>query len=119
MSLAQPQHVATNGSAGDSASSHEEKPAPAAAQAGSGEIEAEGNAQRVAEGQDVYMSKEEYRTILRKLDWAILPLVSLLYLLSFLDRVNIGQAAVAGLKQDLNITTGNLYAGEWITAARA
>lgn len=35
---------------------------------------------------------------------------SLLYLLSFLDRVNIGQAAVAGLKQDLGIVPGNAYA---------
>lgn len=60
--------------------------------------------------QDVSMSKEEYRRILRKLDFAIIPYCSLLYLLSFLDRVNIGQAAVAGLKADLGIAKGNAYA---------
>ncbi|RMZ77964.1 hypothetical protein DV738_g4159, partial [Chaetothyriales sp. CBS 135597] len=59
---------------------------------------------------DVQMSHEEYRRILRKLDLAIIPYCSLLYLLSFLDRVNISQAAVAGLRADLGITQGNAYA---------
>lgn len=58
---------------------------------------------------DLSLTKEEERRILRKIDWNLIPYSSLLYLLSFLDRVNIGQAAVAGLKQDLRITTGNAY----------
>lgn len=63
-----------------------------------------------AEKHDLTMSNEEYKHILHKLDWAIIPYCSLLYLLSFLDRVNIGQAAVAGLRTDLNMVTGNAYA---------
>lgn len=59
---------------------------------------------------DLTMSHHEYRSIIHKLDWAIIPYCSLLYLLSFLDRVNIGQAAVAGLKGDLGIVQGNAYA---------
>lgn len=59
---------------------------------------------------DLEMDHDEYRRIVRKLDWAIIPYCTLLYLLSFLDRVNIGQAAVAGLKGDLGITKGNKYA---------
>ncbi|KAG8767274.1 hypothetical protein FRC15_005797, partial [Serendipita sp. 397] len=43
------------------------------------------------------------KRILRKLDWHILPLVSLLYLLSFLDRSNIGNARVAGMVTDLHL----------------
>lgn len=31
------------------------------------------------------------RRLLRKLDWRLLPIVTLLYLWSFLDRTNIGQ----------------------------
>lgn len=58
---------------------------------------------------DLTMDPIEYKRILRKLDWAIIPYCSLLYLLSFLDRVNIGQAAVAGLRADLGIATGNKY----------
>jgi hypothetical protein len=45
---------------------------------------------------DLELSQPEYKHIIKKLDWAIIPYCSLLYLLSFLDRVNIGQAAVAG-----------------------
>jgi len=58
---------------------------------------------------DLALSDQESKTILRKIDVNIIPYCSLLYLLSFLDRVNIGQAAVAGLKQDLKIATGNAY----------
>lgn len=58
---------------------------------------------------ELTMTESEYKHILRKLDWAIIPYCSLLYLLSFLDRVNIGQAAVAGLKTDLGIAKGNAY----------
>lgn len=58
---------------------------------------------------DLTMDPHEYKRILRKLDWAIIPYCSLLYLLSFLDRVNIGQAAVAGLRVDLGIAKGNAY----------
>ncbi|KAF9237555.1 MFS general substrate transporter [Melanogaster broomeanus] len=45
----------------------------------------------------------ERARILRKLDWHILPVVSLLYLLSFLDRANVGNAKVAGMSTDLNL----------------
>ncbi|KAJ7071997.1 major facilitator superfamily domain-containing protein [Mycena amicta] len=41
--------------------------------------------------------------ILRKLDVHLLPFVSLLYLLSFLDRSNIGNAKVAGMARDANL----------------
>ncbi|KAG0306693.1 hypothetical protein BGZ98_001894 [Dissophora globulifera] len=39
-----------------------------------------------------------------KIDRRLVPLVSVLYLCSFLDRVNIGNAKVAGIAQDLNLT---------------
>lgn len=58
---------------------------------------------------DLTLTKEEEKKILRTIDLNLIPYSSLLYLLSFLDRVNIGQAAVAGLRQDLKITTGNAY----------
>ncbi|KAH9934371.1 MFS general substrate transporter [Fomitopsis serialis] len=44
------------------------------------------------------------RRVLRKLDRHLLPFVSVLYLLSFLDRTNIGNAKVAGLTTDLHLT---------------
>ncbi|KAF9359714.1 hypothetical protein BGX34_008201 [Mortierella sp. NVP85] len=40
----------------------------------------------------------------RKIDWHLIPLISVLYLCSFLDRVNIGNAQVAGLSTHISLT---------------
>lgn len=42
--------------------------------------------------------------LIRKIDWVLLPFLALLYLLSFLDRTNIGNARLAGLEKDLGMT---------------
>ncbi|EJT99766.1 MFS general substrate transporter [Dacryopinax primogenitus] len=44
------------------------------------------------------------RQLLRKLDWYLVPWLSLLYLLSFLDRTSIGNAKLYNLEKDLGIT---------------
>lgn len=49
-------------------------------------------------------SPSESRALLWKLDLRIIPLIGALYLCSFLDRVNIGNARLAGLTTDLNIS---------------
>ncbi|KAI4864713.1 MFS general substrate transporter [Hypoxylon rubiginosum] len=46
--------------------------------------------------------------LLRKLDLRLLPAVGILYLLSFLDRSNVGNARIEGLLLDIHIT-GNQY----------
>ncbi|KAH7109162.1 major facilitator superfamily domain-containing protein [Dactylonectria estremocensis] len=56
-----------------------------------------------AESAEREFSPAETKRLLRKIDWALLPLLSLLYLLSFLDRANIGNARLAGLEEDLNM----------------
>lgn len=48
------------------------------------------------------------KSLLRKLDWRLLPGVSLLYLVSFLDRSNVANARLDGLVTDLHMT-GNEY----------
>jgi len=40
-----------------------------------------------------------------KIDFRVIPVLCILYLLAFLDRVNIANAAVYGLKTDLKLTT--------------
>lgn len=47
-------------------------------------------------------------SFVRRLDYKLLPALSLLYLLSFLDRSNVGNARIEGLTKDLHIT-GNEY----------
>ncbi|KAF7562376.1 hypothetical protein G7046_g1737 [Stylonectria norvegica] len=45
------------------------------------------------------------KKLVRKLDLHIIPLVMGLYLFSFLDRVNIGNARLYGLEEDLNLSS--------------
>lgn len=57
---------------------------------------------------DIESLSEEERAALekslkKKLDWQIVPLCLILYLLSFLDRTNIGQARLNGLEEDLKM----------------
>lgn len=42
--------------------------------------------------------------VLRKMDIRLIPMLSILYLLAFLDRGNIGNAKIEGLLEDLNMT---------------
>ena len=44
------------------------------------------------------------KKILRKMDWHLIPMLALLYLLSFLDRGNIGNAKIEGLVETLSMT---------------
>ncbi|CAO3685517.1 unnamed protein product [Rhizopus stolonifer] len=52
----------------------------------------------------VHPSPEELKALMWKLDLRIIPFLGLLYLCSFLDRVNIGNAKLAGITTDLNIS---------------
>ncbi|KAI0977315.1 major facilitator superfamily domain-containing protein [Xylaria arbuscula] len=46
---------------------------------------------------------EEETVVRRKLDRQLVPMLTTLYLLCFLDRVNIGNARIQGLAEDLNL----------------
>ncbi|KAI0822715.1 major facilitator protein [Trametes gibbosa] len=46
--------------------------------------------------------------LVRKIDMRVVPMISILYLLAFLDRVNVSNAVLFNLKQDLKLT-GNQY----------
>ncbi|TVY45874.1 putative transporter [Lachnellula occidentalis] len=55
--------------------------------------------------------KEIDRKLVRKLDLKLIPWLCLLYLMSFLDRTNIGNAKIAGLQKQLgNMSTGKYNA---------
>ena len=53
-------------------------------------------------------SRHEEKALVRKLDLRLLPPLTLLYLLSFLDRSNVANARIEGLATDLAIT-GDQY----------
>ncbi|BFZ55001.1 hypothetical protein PYCC9005_002039 [Savitreella phatthalungensis] len=51
-----------------------------------------------------YLAAQNIEPIIRKMDLRILPVMSILYLMSFLDRTNIGNAKIAGMVKDLHLT---------------
>ncbi|EPQ31951.1 uncharacterized protein PFL1_00150 [Pseudozyma flocculosa PF-1] len=52
----------------------------------------------------VEYTKEEETRLVRKIDLVVVPILMFLYLLSFLDRSNIGNARIEGLIDDVGIT---------------
>lgn len=42
--------------------------------------------------------------MLKRVDWRLLPPLTLLYILAFIDRSNIGNAKIAGMNEELGLT---------------
>ncbi|KIN00512.1 hypothetical protein OIDMADRAFT_200096 [Oidiodendron maius Zn] len=57
---------------------------------------------------------DEERAVVRKFDRKLVLFVALLYMLSFLDRSNIGNAKIAGLDEDLHLDSDKY---EWVITA--
>ncbi|KAF9242592.1 major facilitator superfamily domain-containing protein [Melanogaster broomeanus] len=66
--------------------------------------DSEKSSQREVEARDDPHNSPQDRRLLRKVDLRLLPILTLLYLLSFLDRTNIGNAKIDGLTTDLRIS---------------
>jgi hypothetical protein len=52
-----------------------------------------------------HFTPEQEKRVLRKMDLRLIPMLSVLYLLAFLDRGNIGNAKIEGLVEDLGLTS--------------
>ncbi|KAK4458444.1 putative MFS transporter [Cladorrhinum samala] len=59
-----------------------------------------------SEGSELEYTEEEEAAVRWKIDLHTVPIVTLLYMLCFLDRINIGNARIQGLVDDLDIATG-------------
>ncbi|KAJ4361719.1 hypothetical protein N0V95_001612 [Ascochyta clinopodiicola] len=55
------------------------------------------------EAQQVELDEAEASRVLRKVDYRLVPMLSLLYLVAFIDRSNIGNAKIAGMEADLKM----------------
>lgn len=55
----------------------------------------------------------EKATLLR-LDCLVLPIMAMLYLLSIMDRSNVGNARIAGMQKDLKLTDWEYQVGEFL-----
>lgn len=63
--------------------------------------------QQLAEDEEIPTEAEE-AAVMRKLDRHLLPLIFVLYSLSVLDRSNLGNARLAGMEDDIDLS-GNRY----------
>ncbi|CAZ83153.1 unnamed protein product [Tuber melanosporum] len=63
---------------------------------------------------EFFYSAAQERAVVRRLDWYLVLFLAVLYMLSFLDRSNIGNARIAGMTEDLNLEGGNY---EWLLTA--
>ncbi len=52
---------------------------------------------------------EAEKRLLWKLDLTIFPILYVIYMMSFLDRINISNARIQGLATELGIATGNKF----------
>ncbi|KAF7555091.1 hypothetical protein G7Z17_g2446 [Cylindrodendrum hubeiense] len=57
------------------------------------------------EDQDITWTEEEEKALVKKIDLFLLPTIWLMYLLSYMDRTNIGNAKIAGMADDLALTS--------------
>ncbi|EEQ30994.1 conserved hypothetical protein [Microsporum canis CBS 113480] len=57
-----------------------------------------------AEPLDGHPNSEAEKLLLRKCDLHVVPVLTFLFLLAFIDRINIGNARLQGLEEDLNMT---------------
>lgn len=53
-------------------------------------------------------TEKEKAAYIRKLDWHMMPIIFVIYMLSVLDRSNLGNAHVAGLDEGIGLV-GNQY----------
>jgi len=60
-------------------------------------------------GSIIEWTEDEETAVRRKIDWHIVPLVTLLYMMCFLDRINIGNARIQGMATELDLNVGTRF----------
>jgi hypothetical protein len=58
--------------------------------------------------QVLFIDPKREAKLLRKLDLSIAPIVLIIFLAAYLDRANIGNAASAGMNEDINMSSSEL-----------
>jgi len=62
-----------------------------------------------SEASDEPIDPEAERKLLRKLDLIIFPVFFVVYMMAFLDRINISNASIQGLTKELHLDEGNRF----------
>lgn len=64
--------------------------------------------QKAVDAEDIYIDPQQERKLLWKIDAFLVPLLTLSFLSAYLDRSNIGNAAIAGMPEDLGLSRQGL-----------
>ncbi|KAK2766586.1 vitamin H transporter [Colletotrichum kahawae] len=56
-------------------------------------------------GQTITWTEEEEKALVKKIDFFLMPTIWLMYLLSYMDRTNIGNAKIAGMADDIGLSS--------------
>ena len=67
-------------------------------------------------GANVDFSHIDAKKVLRKMDFRLIPMLSILYLMAFLDRGNVGNAKIEHMLEDLHMT-GPQY--NWVVSLKS
>ncbi|GBE81803.1 Uncharacterized transporter [Sparassis crispa] len=62
-------------------------------------------AARLTAGKDITVDPKEAARIRRKIDWCLMPLMCIMYMMQFADKTTLGQSAVLGLLSGDRLTT--------------
>jgi hypothetical protein len=62
----------------------------------------------ISDPSELYIDPVEEKRLLRKLDIYLAPVMTLIFLMAYLDRSNIGNAASAGMLEDLGMSSSQL-----------
>lgn len=62
---------------------------------------------------DLYIDAADEKRLLRKLDIYLAPVMTLIFLMAYLDRSNIGNAASAGMLEDIGMSSSQLGSKQW------
>lgn len=57
---------------------------------------------------NLFLDPQSEKKLVRKLDIWIAPVMTIIFLTAYLDRANIGNAASAGMTEDLGMTSGEI-----------
>ncbi|KAH7397446.1 major facilitator superfamily domain-containing protein [Pyrenochaeta sp. MPI-SDFR-AT-0127] len=63
------------------------------------------NTKQIEVNEEFTWTPEEEKALVRKIDLFLLPTIWLMYLLSYMDRTNIGNAKIAGMADDLKLSS--------------
>lgn len=84
---------------------------PASLKGSATDVEGEIDVQTARNDQvdDILADEKAVQRLVRKVDWRLLPCLALTYSFALIDRINLPNARIAGMDEDLELSVGDRY----------